>query len=204
MPLTDPSLDLALLAAIRKADAHAMTAFATLYERHQHALYRFVLLRSGSPDTAADIVQEIFLALLTDQLKFDPGRGALQAFLLGVARNLLLKRGDAARRLVSTTTTEESDDQASHDLVDGSLDPEQKLLSNETAESVRRALAALQPHYRDVVILYEMHDMSYVDIAHICGIDIGTVRSRLSRGRARLAAMLAPLRERVGGEVAAS
>jgi RNA polymerase sigma-70 factor, ECF subfamily len=202
MPLIDPSQDLALLAAIRKADAHAMAAFATLYERHERALYRFVLLRSGSPDTAADIVQEIFLALLTDQLKFDPSRGALQAFLLGVARNLLLKRGDAARRLVSTAT-DESDDYASHGFADASFDPQQALLSNETAEAVRRALAALQPHYRDVVILYEMHGMSYVEIAHLCGIDIGTVRSRLSRGRARLAALLAPLRESAASEAAA-
>jgi RNA polymerase sigma-70 factor, ECF subfamily len=202
MPLTDPSQDLALLAAVRKADADSMQALAALYERHQRALYRFVLLRSGSADTAADIVQEIFLALLTDHLKFDPSRGALQAFLLGVARNFLLKRGDAARRTVSRVI--EDDDDASHDIADTALDPEQKLLANETAESVRRALAALQPHYRDVVILYEMHDMSYVDIAHICGIDIGTVRSRLSRGRARLVTLLAPLRESTVSEVAAS
>jgi RNA polymerase sigma-70 factor, ECF subfamily len=202
MPLTDPSQDLALLAAVRKADADSMQAFAALYERHQRALYRFVLLRSGSADTAADIVQEIFLALLTDHLKFDPSRGALQAFLLGVARNLLLKRCDAARRTVSSAV--EDGDDTSYDMADTAFDPEQKLLANETAESVRRALAALQPHYRDVVILYEMHDMSYVDIAHVCGIDIGTVRSRLSRGRARLATLLAPLRESTVSEVAAS
>jgi RNA polymerase sigma-70 factor, ECF subfamily len=66
-------------------------------------------------------------------------------------------------------------------------------LQEETAEGVRRALASLPPHYRDVVILYEMHDLSYVDIAQVCGIDIGTVRSRLSRGRSRLAALLAPM-----------
>ncbi|MBL8520113.1 MAG: RNA polymerase subunit sigma, partial [Betaproteobacteria bacterium] len=54
----------------------------------------------------------------------------------------------------------------------------------------RAALAALAPHYRDVAILYEMHDLSYVEIAQVCNIDIGTVRSRLNRARTKLVAML--------------
>ena len=61
---------------------------------------------------------------------------------------------------------------------------------DEAAEQVRRALAQLAPHYRDVVILYEMHELSYAEIADICQVDIGTVRSRLSRGRAALAKRL--------------
>jgi len=68
--------------------------------------------------------------------------------------------------------------------------PLARLLDNETAEEVRRALALLPPHYRDPVILYELHDMSYQEIADICQVDLGTVRSRLSRGRAALAKRL--------------
>mgnify|MGYP003466730280 FL=1 len=68
------------------------------------------------------------------------------------------------------------------------------MLSNELAEDVRRALAQLAPHYRDALILYEMHDLSYQEIAAICQVDIGTVRSRLSRGRARLAKRLGAYR----------
>jgi RNA polymerase sigma-70 factor (ECF subfamily) len=63
---------------------------------------------------------------------------------------------------------------------------------------VRRALALLAPHYRDAVILYEMHDLSYAEIADICQVDIGTVRSRLSRGRAALAKRLAGWRAASG------
>ena len=70
----------------------------------------------------------------------------------------------------------------------------ERLLANEAAESVRRALQSLAAHYRDVIILYEMHDLSYVEIAHICNIDIGTVRSRLSRARAKLAELLGATR----------
>ncbi len=64
------------------------------------------------------------------------------------------------------------------------------MLANEAAEEVRRALSRLAPHYRDAVILYELHDLSYGEIATICAIDIGTVRSRLARGRAALAKAL--------------
>ena len=75
MPLTDPTEDLALLTQMRGGNAGA---FEQLYRRHQGPLYRFALLRCGSTETAADIVQEIFLALLNNSLKFDPTRGVLQ------------------------------------------------------------------------------------------------------------------------------
>ena len=65
------------------------------------------------------------------------------------------------------------------------------MLRGETAELVRRALRAIAPHYRDVLILCELSELSYADAAQVCGIDIGTVRSRLSRARAQLAQRLA-------------
>ncbi|MBL8525638.1 MAG: RNA polymerase sigma factor [Betaproteobacteria bacterium] len=186
MPLTDPSEDLALLNDMRRGNA---AAFEALYRRHQAPLYRFALLRCDSADTAADIVQEIFLALLSNSLKFDPTRGVLQGFLFGVARNLVLKREEAQYRFVSTSRDDEEGDSAD-DVLDPAPQPQQRLLNQQQAETVRQALAQLAPHYRDVVILYEMHDLSYVEIAQICNIDIGTVRSRLSRARAKLVEML--------------
>ncbi len=165
-------------------------AFEALYRRHQAPLYRFALLRCGSPDTAADIVQEIFMSLLTDSLKFDPLRGVLQGFLFGVARNLVLKREETQYRFVSTSRLDDEGDYVENSAIDPDPQPSQRLLDREQAETVRRALQRLAPHYRDVVILYEMHDLSYVEIAQICNIDIGTVRSRLSRARAQLVQLL--------------
>jgi RNA polymerase sigma-70 factor, ECF subfamily len=202
MPLTDPSHDLELLTAMRAAGSGtaatavtATVAFNALYRRHQGPLFRYALLRSGREDVAADIVQDVFLGLMTNTFKFDATRGSLQPFLFGVARNLLLKRDEAARRFVSTTAKND-DDEGADDFVafaaDDSTLPEQHVLANEAAEQVRRALARVAPHYRDVLILYEIHDLSYVEIAHICGIDLGTVRSRLSRARAKLTELLAP------------
>ena len=186
MPLTDPIQDTRLLTEMRHGNARA---FADLYRRHQAPLYRFALLRTGSADTAADIVQEIFLALLSDKLKFDPTRGALQSFLFGVARNTILKREESERRFVSTSSSDD-DDESDDILVDPAPEPGAHIHANEQAARVRVALSQLAPHYRDVVILYEMHDLTYVEIAQTCKIDIGTVRSRLSRARAQLAQLL--------------
>jgi RNA polymerase sigma-70 factor, ECF subfamily len=196
MPLTDPSHDLELLTAMHAAGngttvtATSAEAFNALYRRHQAPLFRYALLRSGREDVAADTVQDVFLGLMTNTFKFDAARGSLQPFLFGVARNLLLKRDEAARRFVSTAAKDDGDDDAEDFVADEGTLPEQHVLANEAAELVRRALMQVAPHYRDVLILYEIHDLSYVEIAHICGIDLGTVRSRLSRARAKLTELL--------------
>jgi RNA polymerase sigma-70 factor (ECF subfamily) len=182
--------DTDLLRAMRGG---AADAFSALYRRHQGPLYRFALLRCGSEATAADVVQEAFMGLLTERFRFDPLRGPLQAFLFGVARNLILKVEEGRQRHVALPDAPEDglDDDAELDLPLDEGGPLARLLDNEAAEQVRRALAHLAPHYRDVVILYEMHELSYAEIADICQVDIGTVRSRLSRGRAALAKRLA-------------
>ncbi len=191
MPATD---DTDLLRTMRGASAHSADAFAALYRRHQGPLYRYALLRCGSNATAADVVQEAFMGLLTERFRFDPLRGQLAAFLFGVARNLILKLEEGRLRHVSLPAFDAAQDADEDAELEMPLDdggPLARLLDNEAAEQVRRALAHLAPHYRDVVILYEMHELSYAEIAGICQVDIGTVRSRLSRGRAALAKRLA-------------
>ncbi|RJG11331.1 RNA polymerase sigma factor [Massilia cavernae] len=180
-----PDTDTELLRQMRSGTA---AAFQALYRRHQGPLFRFCVLRSGSPDTAADIVQEVFMGLLTGALNFDPLRGQLQGFLFGVARNLILRHEQARGR---TAALPEHDDGEDGDgPACSEAEPLARMLSNEVADSVRHALARLAPHYRDPVILYEMHGLTYQEIADICQVDIGTIRSRLSRGRAALAKWL--------------
>lgn len=191
MTTAPATTDIDLLRAMRSGSADA---FAALYRRHQGPLYRFALLRCGAAGSAADVVQEAFMGLLTGRFHFDPLRGQLQHFLFGVARNLILKLEDAGRRhLALVHHSGGDDDDGELDLPDEHACPLTRVLGNETAEQVRRALALLPPHYRDAVILYEMHELSYADIARICQVDIGTVRSRLSRGRAALAKRLQPI-----------
>lgn len=185
MTASDPS-DTDLL---RQMHAGTAAAFAALYRRHQGPLYRFALLRCGSGDTAADVVQEAFMALLTGKLAYDPLRGQLQHFLFGVARNLILKLEEGRQRHTALPEPDE-DGELELDLASDDQEPLGRLLGNEAAEQVRRALALLPAHYRDPVILYELHDLSYQEIAQVCQVDIGTVRSRLSRARAALAKRL--------------
>jgi RNA polymerase sigma-70 factor (ECF subfamily) len=177
---------------LRQMRSGAADAFAALYRRHQGPLYRFALLRCGSAAIAADVVQEVFMGLLTGRFAFDPLRGQLHAFLFGVARNLIMKLDPKldVRRQQAVTPTDGDDDGAPELPADDAC-PLARVLHNEAAEEVRRALSLLAPHYRDVVILYEMHELSYAEIADICQVDIGTVRSRLSRARAALAKRLA-------------
>lgn len=180
-----PDSDTDLLRQLRSGSA---AAFQALYRRHQGPLFRFAVLRSGSPDTAADVVQEVFMGLLTGSFHFDPLRGALPNFLFGVARKLVLKHDLPRRREDSLA---EPDDDQEHEAGSEAHEPLGRLLSDELGEQVRRAIALLPPHYRDAVILFELHELSYLEIADICQVDIGTVRSRLSRGRAAMAKRLA-------------
>ena len=190
--MTSPNAptDTELLHLMGSGDA---SAFQQLYRRHQGPLYRFAMLRSGSPDTAADIVQEVFMGLLTHSFKFDPLRGALSNFLFGVARKLILKHEAPRQREQSVDRSDAEDADEADDIEVGcdSAEPLRRILSQEVAEQVRRVIGLLAPHYRDAVILFEMHELSYLEIAEICQVDIGTVRSRLSRGRAALAKRLA-------------
>lgn len=183
MTITPTTSDDELLRRMRAGDAQA---FAALYRRHQGPVYRFALLRCGSAGTAADTVQEAFMGLLTGRLAFDPLRGSLPNFLFGVARLLILKHEEPRRR---EAPLPEPDEDEAEPAVDDAC-PLDRLLASETAEEVRRALARLAPHYREAVILYELHGLSYLEIATICAVDIGTVRSRLARGRAALAKTL--------------
>src|SRR3954452_3326717 len=98
MTTTSATSDTDLLRAMRGASGNPADAFAALYRRHQGPLYRFALLRFGSADTAADVVQETFIGLLTERFRFDPLRGQLQSFLFGVARNLILKLEEGRQR----------------------------------------------------------------------------------------------------------
>lgn len=186
MPPQNPQPELALLARMRQGDE---TAFVTLYRRHRDAVYRLALLYSGSAAQAADVTQETFVHFMTRPDQFDPLRGTIGSWLCGVARNLARKslghREDATDPESLASDTAPFEEHVDHDT------PLEQLLRNETAEKVRACLAAIAPHYRDVLILCELSELTYAEAAQVCDIDIGTVRSRLSRARAQFAQRLA-------------
>ena len=187
MPPKDPQPELALLARMKQGDEDA---FTELYRRHRDAVYRLAMLYSGSTAHAADVTQETFVHFMTQPQQYDPLRGTLAAWLCGIARNLARRavggREDATDPEVMANDTSLHESHIDRDT------PLDRILKGEVAEQVRRAVAGLKPHYRDILILCELSELSYAEAAQVAGIDIGTVRSRLSRARAQLAQRLAP------------
>jgi len=195
MPPTNLEPELALVARMKRGDEDA---FVALYRRHKDAVYRLALLYGGSAALAADVTQEAFIFFMTRQGQYDATRGTLAAWLCGVARNLARKH--FAGREDATDPHDLADDAAPREEHIERDTPLEKLLRDEAAEQVRQALSRLAPHYRDVLILCELSELSYAEAAQVCGIDIGTVRSRLSRARSQLAERLSRERHGRGGE----
>lgn len=152
-------------------------AFAQLYERREPALYRFALHMSGSPSVAEEVSHEVFVQLMGPAARFDAARGSLESFLYGIARNLVR----VVRR--QGPVVEPVDSAFEHDILGN-------LISGETTAALHRTLREMPERYRDVIILCDLEERSYEDVARIIGRPVGTVRSRLHRARALLAAKL--------------
>lgn len=165
-------------------------ALAQLYRRRQAGVYRFALQMSGSKPIAEDVTQEVFLFLMREGQVFDPERGSVGAFLLGVARNYVLRRLRVEHLLAPLADDQDEEQSAFQATAD--LCPLEDLTRAETIENVRRAVLTLPPKYREVVVLCELQEVSYVETAEILGCAIGTVRSRLHRARALLVSKLRP------------
>jgi len=165
-------------------------ALAHLYRRRQSGIYRFALQMSGSKVIAEDVTQEVFLFLMREGHDFDPARGSVSAFLMGVARNHVLRRLRVEHLLAPLG--DDSDDDAQFLHASSDLCPLEDLTRAETIESVRKAVLSLPSKYREVVVLCELQDISYGETAEILGCAIGTVRSRLHRARALLLEKLRP------------
>jgi RNA polymerase sigma-70 factor (ECF subfamily) len=182
---------------LRQMMAGDSAAFAELYDRRQPSIYRFALRMSGSPSIAHDVAQDVFIALMRDGNQFDPARGSVAAYLFGMTRHRVLRTLTRERRVVSLSSgnggngNDPDADELDRSTLDRLLvDPEEPLdhlLHGETVDAVRQAVYALPVHYREVVVLCNLHEYSYEQTAEIIGCPVGTVRSRLNRARAMLA-----------------
>jgi RNA polymerase sigma-70 factor (ECF subfamily) len=157
--------------------------FEIVFREHKDRVYRFAWRMTGSPAAAEDIAQDVFLAVLRHPDRFDPARAPLRSFLLGVARNLALKRWRGESRWEG--------------LEDERFIAEPVAIeSGSTAEIVGKAVQSLPPLQREVLVLAEYDELSLEEIAAVVQSEVGTVKSRLHRARENLRRMLAPLRPR--------
>ena len=160
-------------------------AFAELYRRHRSTVCRFAAHMCGSTSAAEDVVHEAFVAVIESAARYHPGRTEAKLWLLGIARNHA-RRAKAVRRTLSL----EDEEHAGASELKVECDPAGELDQRRHLISLRKAIVALPARYREVVVLCDLHELSYADAAATLGCAIGTVRSRLHRGRTLLARRL--------------
>jgi RNA polymerase sigma-70 factor (ECF subfamily) len=168
-----------LLQRFRAGDRDAFTA---IYRLHHPCVYRFARAMTGDRMKAGEVTQDVFVWLVHHPDGFDPERGALGGFLVGVARKLLKRRYSEEQRWVPL----EADMAESMVQIAAPGAAE----SDHDTERLRQAVAALPSRYREVVVLCSLEGKSYEHAAAIIECAVGTVRSRLHRARALLARKL--------------
>jgi len=173
--------DAQLLERSRRGDEGA---FSELYGRYQAAIYRYAVHMCG-PHAGDDVVQETFLAVLGQRGRTDAPRHGVAGYLFGIARHFVLQR--LGSRYESST---DSGDEDVSQVASNTLTALDDLTRAETVAAVRAAVESLPIAYREVVVLCDLQEMDYAAAAGVLQCPVGTIRSRLSRGRALLAAKL--------------
>jgi len=196
------------LELLRRLAAGDDDAFLEFYRRHQGGLYRYAIHMSGSPQAAADVVQETFLTLIRHSGKYDQEKGAPAAFLFGIARNHLRKLHEKEARYVplsedftSGLTNAGAGDKGhangngNHPAAPTQVESIVEGLEHaQITEMLRDAILTLPDHYREPVTLCDLEGKSYSEAAALLDCPVGTVRSRLNRARSILLDKLQPAR----------
>jgi RNA polymerase sigma-70 factor (ECF subfamily) len=175
----------------------------TQHRRVYGICYRF----TGSPSDAEDLTQDIFFKMYRNLASFDPAKGGFTTWLTTLTRNLLVdnyrrsrleRASDSLDEPVGSGQSGEEGGATKADrLVDGGRTQEQHVAGLELRAQIQAALKQVSPELREAVILRDLEDMDYKEIAEVLGVPQGTVKSRISRGRAELARLL----KRIEGQV---
>ena len=180
-PAAVHDLDLDLVERHRDGDVRA---FEEVYSRFSGVVFNLALRLSGSEDEAADLTQEIFLRIFRHLGSFG-GRSALKTWIYRVALNHCHERLGRFRP-VTQPLAEESDEGGGVTLADPARGPEELAVAADEGRRVARGLALLPPAFREAVVLRDLEGLSYQEIAEVFRVRVGTVRSRIARGREQL------------------
>jgi RNA polymerase sigma-70 factor (ECF subfamily) len=172
------------LARFRAGDREA---FTLIYRLHSPTVFRFAMHMTGDRMKAAEITQDVFVWLIHHAGNYDPSRGELGAFLLGVTRKLLLRLLRNERKWVPL------------DEAGKALSPSTPARTSDSHTAwLREAIGALPVRYREVVVLCDLEGHTYEDAAGALDCAVGTVRSRLHRARELLGRKLQSKKETQG------
>ena len=174
------------ISAAQKGDQEAFAALVRLYEKRVLALTRRMC---RNPADAEEAAQEAFLAAWQG-LAFFRGESSFSTWLYRLASNAcvdLLRREGRHRSAAGPSL---NDEEAAVDVADDAPSPHALAERAELRQQIEEGLSALPEEYRQVLILREMHQQTYDEIAEILSLDLGTVKSRINRGRKRLRKIL--------------
>jgi len=180
---------------VRRCMAGDSGAWAELVRSHHRRVYALCYRFTGNGADAEDLTQDVFLKIYSNLSSFDIGRGSLQVWITTMTRNLLVDNFRRTRNQRATDSLDagwdETDELRPVDRLQASgASPHEKAVQKELAKMVQGALAKVSVELREAVILRDLQDMDYKEIAQVLGIPEGTVKSRISRGRAELARLL--------------
>jgi RNA polymerase sigma-70 factor, ECF subfamily len=181
---------------VRRCVAGDAVAWEEIVQRYNRRIYNICYRFAGSSDDAQDLTQEVFIKMYRTLNSYDVERGAFMTWVTTITRNLLVdhfrkSKQDRVTDSIDAAPSEHDDAMPLSDQIpDKTLPPDARVQSRETRETVHRALGKLSPELREAVILRDLQDMDYREIASVLRVPEGTVKSRINRGRAELARLL--------------
>lgn len=170
-------------------------AFAEIFERHHPAIWSFAVSRLGRED-GADVAAQVFVTAFEQRDRFDPDYESARPWLFGIAANLV-RRAHRTRRRGSRALVRLAGRLGGRGE-DAVLEVDDRLAAEGRLAEVKRCLDALSRRDREILLMAVMDGLSYREVAEALGIPIGTVRSRLSRSRRRLAELVGPSGQQEG------
>jgi len=191
--LEDPQVAVLL---VRRCLAGDAAGWEELVQRYHRRIYNICYRFAGSVDDAQDLTQEVFIKMYRTLNTYDIERGAFMTWVTTMARNLLVdhfrktKQDRVTDSLDAPLSEREDAMPLSEQLQDSAVPPDARAQSQQVGETVHRALQKLSPDLREAVILRDLQDMDYKEIATVLKVPEGTVKSRINRGRAELARLL--------------
>jgi RNA polymerase sigma-70 factor, ECF subfamily len=170
-------------------------AWAELVRTHHRRVYGLCYRFTGNAADAEDLTQDVFLKIYSNLSSFDTGRGSLQVWITTMTRNLLVDNFRRTKNQRATGSLDEGWDATDElrpvdRLTSEGPSPHESAAQKELSKMVQQALAKVSVELREAVILRDLQDLDYKEIAQVLGIPEGTVKSRISRGRAELARLL--------------
>ena len=174
---------------VEQCMAGNQAAWEELVRVHTRRVYSVCYRFTGTSEEAQDLTQEVFLRVFKSLASFRSGEGTFSIWLNRLTRNLLI---DHYRRTRQDRQTESLEDQLPAVEQSARVDARADglLAGREASEQLQAALQRLSPELRETVILRDVEELEYREIAQVLGVPEGTVKSRLNRGRAELARIL--------------